>query len=447
MKACEDILASAISPSFRLRCIAFAACVVACAMSAFAREPAPSHEARIARVASARGLVAFWDFKIERDGRWTSHRDPEACDREYPLVLRRIGDPNGYGPDTWPYRDEPSKLVHDASGPFGSAVRMNQGYIFAAVPREVLDRTPLDIRGRMPLTLIAWVKLTARRHFVAGIWDEGGWRRYSGGRQYALFTGLGAGPRSSQGHVSCTGAASYPQSNLPGAQYARLQAADGQDVPDGVCVALAMTRDPGHAEVRMFLDGVATPRRHVDKIAADVFGDAAPDSVNPLPFAGPIYSPWNFLLKFNGYDRTSGVHEHMLHVETESGRVTYLRSVADPAMALGPFRVTVDVRRDGRGMLDKPVVFDAEPGKPVTIDALKAARAGDKVTATLEAGEAGSRRVIGAAVQREIGRGAPFTIGRALGLGKEPPPSSAEPSLSTGSRCSTACSVSRNSAR
>jgi len=164
---------------------------------------------------------------------------------------------------------------------------------------------------------------------------EGGWTKYSGGRQYALFTGLGAGPRSSQGHVSSTGAASYPQSDRPGAQYARIQPADGRDIPDGVWAALAMTRDPERAEVRMFLDGVATPRRHVDEIAADVFGDA-------------------------------------------------------------------------------------EPAKPVTIDALKAVRAGDTMTATLEAGEGGSWRTVGTPVQRGIGRGAPFTIGRALGLGKEP---------------------------
>ena len=249
---------------------------------------------------------------------------------------------------------------------------------------------------------------------------EGGWTKYSGGRQYALFTGLGAGPRSSQGHVSSTGAASYPQSNRPGAQYARIQPADGRDIPDGVWAALAMTRDPERAEVRMFLDGVATPRRHVDEIAADVFGDAAPDSANPLRFAGPIYSPWNFLLKFNGYDRSSGVYEHILHVETEAGRVTYLRSAVDPATAPGPFRVTVDVRRGGQSVLAEPVGFDAEPGKPVTIDALKAVRAGDTMTATLEAGEGGSWRTVGTPVRREIGRGAPFTIGRALGLGKEP---------------------------
>ena len=376
-------------------------------------------EANIRRVADTQGLVAFWDFTLKRDGRWTSHRDPRASDREYPLGLRRIGDPKSYDPETWPYRDERSRLTYDTTGPFGSAVRMNQGYVFAAVPREAFDRASLDIRGQMPLTLIAWVKLTSRRHFVAGIWDEGGWRKYSGGRQYALFTGLGVGPRSSQGHVSSTGAATYPQSHAAGAQYARLQAADGRDIPDGVWAALAMTRDPERAEVRMFLDGVATPRSHVDEIAADVFGDAAPDSVNPLCFTGPIYSPWNFLLKFNGYDRSSGVYEHMLHVETESGRVTYRRSVVDPSTALGPFRVTVDVRRDGRSIVSEPILFDAGHGAFVTVDALKSARAGDRILATLEVKEAGAWRVIGAPVQRAMGEGAPFTIGRALGLGAE----------------------------
>ena len=92
----------------------------------------------------------------------------------------------------------------------------------------------------------------------------------------------------------------------------------------------------------------------------------------------------------------------------------------EPATAPGPFRVTVGVQRGGHSMLDAPVGFDAEPGKPVTIDALKAVRAGDTMTATLEAGEAGSWRAVGTPVQREIGRGAPFTIGRTMGLGKEP---------------------------
>jgi len=230
-------------------------------------------EARIARVASTKGLVAFWDFTLKRDGVWSSYRDPGACDREYPLVLQRIGDPKSYGPDSWPYQDEPPKLTYDASGPFGNAVRMNQGYLFAAVPREVFNRTPLDISGQMPLTLIAWVKLTSRRHFVAGIWDEGGWTKYSGGRQYALFTGLVAGPRSAQGHVSTTGAATYPQSNLPGAQYARLQAADGRDVPDGVWVVLAMTRDPECGEVRMFLNRVLSEE---ELRALSFGGDGAP---------------------------------------------------------------------------------------------------------------------------------------------------------------------------
>ncbi len=46
--------------------------------------------------------------------------------------------------------------------------------------------------------------------------------------------------------------------------------------------------------------------------------------------------------------------------------------------------------------------------------------AGDRMTATPEAGEAGSWRAVGTPVQREIGRGAPFTIGRAPGVGNEP---------------------------
>ena len=163
----------------------------------------------------------------EADGLDVVDDDDAVVERGYPVALRRIGDPKSYTPSDWPYADEASRLPFDASGPFGYAVRFNQGYIFAEVPRSELDKTPLDVHGRQPFTLIAWVKFIGRRHLVAGIWDEGGWDKYGGRRQIALFGGL-FGSKGTIGHISATGASSYPQSTISGSQYARCRAIDGQ---------------------------------------------------------------------------------------------------------------------------------------------------------------------------------------------------------------------------
>ena len=141
-------------------------------------------------VAKTKGLVAFWDFSLMQDGRWASYHDENVVRRAFPVSLRRIGDPKSYTPGDWPYTDEKSKLMFDASGPFGHAVRFNQGYIFAEVARSEFDKSPLDIHGRQPFTLSAWTKFVGQRHLVAGIWDEGGWDKYGGRRQIALFGGL-----------------------------------------------------------------------------------------------------------------------------------------------------------------------------------------------------------------------------------------------------------------
>jgi hypothetical protein len=35
---------------------------------------------------------------------------------------------------------------------------MNQGDVFGEVPRSAFDQSPLDLYGRQPFTLIAWIK-------------------------------------------------------------------------------------------------------------------------------------------------------------------------------------------------------------------------------------------------------------------------------------------------
>jgi hypothetical protein len=209
---------------------------------------------RVNQVAETKGLVAFWDFSLMQDGKWTSYHDDEVVKHGFPVVLRRIGDPNPYKPEDWPHTDEDSKLMFDSSGPFRHAVRFNKGYIFAEVPRSEFDQSPLDIHGRHPFTLIAWVKFVGKRHLVAGIWDEGGWDKYGGRRQIALFGGL-FGSKGVIGHISATGASSYPQSTISGSQYARCRAIDGRGFENGQWVAMAMTFDPTTKMVTVYCNG------------------------------------------------------------------------------------------------------------------------------------------------------------------------------------------------
>ena len=373
---------------------------------------------RISRVAQTEGLIAFWDFSLTKDGTWSSYRDEQTVDRAYPVFLRRIGDPKAYRPDEWPYEDERSKLTVDMSGPFGNAIRFDQGHIFAEVPRKEFDETPLDVCGRRPFTLIAWAKFVGKRHLVAGIWDEGGWDKYGGRRQIALFGGL-FGSKSVIGHISATGASSYPQSTISGSQYARCRAIDGQGFANDQWVALAMTFDPDRDEVIVYTNGAATPTNITDPVARDVFRPEKPIASNPYHFPWSIYSPRSFVLKYNGYNvEKSGVYEHWLEIDTGSGRLTYRRSCPEGAEVPSHFRVTFNVEREGQRLLPESLVFavadDASVELPVKLVA------GDRVVTSLHVREGEEWQRVGSEIRYGIREGAPFTFGRALGLGDEP---------------------------
>lgn len=378
------------------------------------------HQQRIAQVAETPGLVAFWDFDRMEDGTWTSYYDDEVADRGYPVFLRRIGDPSRYTPADWPYEDDDSRLRFDSSGPFGRAVRFNQGFIFAEIPRGTFDGSPLDVHGRQPFTLIAWTRFVGRRHMVAGIWDEGGWDKYGGRRQIALFGGL-FGSRGVIGHVSSTGAASYPQSTAPGAQYARCRAIDGASFDNHQWVSMAISFDPATREVVVYLNGVATPTRITDPVAQDVFRYDEPVASNPFSFPWPIYSPRTFQLKYNGYDvATTGVYEHWLAVDLDAATVTYDRSTAGDAHPDRDYRVEVAFERQGAGLLATPLSFAAEPGKVVALAEELEAAAGDELVTSLHLREESAWRRVGEEIRYTLREGAPFTFGRALGLGDEP---------------------------
>lgn len=365
---------------------------------------------RETQVQALPGLITFIGFNHAVDGIW---RTRGGSLPDLPIHLRRIGDERRYAAGDWPFTDAPSVLRFDDSGPFGHALRCNQGYLYAEIPRAAFDGKALDIHGRRSGTLIAWAKFTGGRHLVAGIWDEGGWNRYAGRRQFALFGGL-FGTRGVTAHVSSTGAASYPQSKAAGAQYARMRALDGADFANGRWVAMAMTWDAQRQEVTAWLDGVATPKVLTDPVAQDVLHPAAPQDANPFRFPWPIYGSRAFVLKFNGYDAAAtGIAEHWLECDLERRVVGYGRTVTDAARVSGTFRVTCDVQRAGRSLLATPSTCAAVEGASLTLPATLAVEDGDEVVATLTR----DGTAVGTTLRHRITPGAPFTIGRALGLG------------------------------
>jgi hypothetical protein len=267
--------------------------------------------------------------------------------------------------------------------------------------------------------MIAWIKFIGKRHLVAGIWDEGGWNKYGGRRQVALFGGL-FGSKGVIGHISATGAASYPQSEAPGSQYARLRAIDGRGFENGVWVAAAMTFDPKRDEVTVYCNGVATPTQKTDPVARDVFQTKKSVPSNPFCFPWPIYSPRRFVLKFNGYDpSSSGYFEQWLRVDLDDGSFAYGSHAVDDGVESRPHRVVVDMQRDGESLLETPLVWETTSQSSARAPEYVRVVPGDIIVATLARMEGNGWEQVGTPLRRTVRRGAPFTFGRALGLGAE----------------------------
>jgi hypothetical protein len=365
------------------------------------------------------GLVAFWDFQQMKDGTWSSHHDRSLSSQSFPLYLKRIGDTVNYSPGNWPYQDAESALQYDAGGPFGKAVRFNKGYIYAAVPRATFNNTLLDMHGKKPFTLITWMKFTGARHLIAGIWDEGGWAKYSGRRQVALFGGL-FGQKSLIAHISKTGASSYPQSESNGSQYARVRAIDGQAFENEQWVAVAMSYDPGKNEVKAYLNGKMTPFQMTDPVEQDVYRFDEKQMANPLHFTGPVYSPRAFTLKYSGYlTAEAAIKEHRLLVDLNEQRIRYERDSVREVSTSDIYRVIVDIQRDGRSLLTAPVVMEAVADRSEALPLRELVNEGDVVVTSLEKRQGDTWEQVGSPIERIIPEGAPFTLGRALGLASE----------------------------
>lgn len=379
---------------------------------------AESAQQRTEKVAAMQGLVAFWTFGQPQAGAWQSLCDSGTSATNYPLYLRRIGDPKRYTRDAWPYNDEASRIQTDETGPFGHAIRLNQGHIYAECPRAAFDAGPLDLCGERAFTLVAWMKFTGARHMVAGIWDEGGWDKYRGRRQAALFGGL-FGRKGITAHVSASGAASYPQSTVSGSQYARERALDGANFTNFQWVCMAMTFDPVRQEVQAWLNGVATPLELADPVESDAFAGANPTQANPYRFPWPIYSPRRFVLKYNGYAvRSTGAYEHWLAVDAMAGRFTYgCRS--KEAGAAGRFKISVDVLRAGVRLPGASLESEVKPGTVLALPQGSCVKQGDEIRTGLFVWDDAAWARVGTEIVYPVPEGAPFTLGRALGLGND----------------------------
>lgn len=364
------------------------------------------------------GLIAFWNFDHMENDSWNSHYDENTTEQSFPIFLKQIGDSIDYTVNDWPYDDNDSKILTDDSGPFEHAIRFNRGHIYGSVPRSLYADTPLNLHGRGAFTMVAWVKFIGERHMVAGIWDEGGWDRYKGRRQVALFTGL-FNQKGVIGHVSATGAASYPQSKIDGSQYARIRAIDGQAFENDEWICMAMSYDPQQNLVKAYLNGKMTQYRLTDPVAEDVFKFTEEQISNPLFFDQSIYGPYNFVLKFNGYDLSSaGVSQHLLQVNLNEAYLVYNQD--GPGKSKTKFRIDFDIRRSGRSLLDYNLIFEIEglEQKVLLPNELKVAF-GDQIYVSLEEWKNGSWKQVGSQLVKQISEGAPFTIGRALGLASE----------------------------
>ena len=373
---------------------------------------------RIQQVANMEGLIAFWDFsKMNPDSSWASWYDSRVVKKSFPVYLKIIGDDKNYTLPQWPYSDNDSKLVIDTTGPFGHAVRFNKGYIFGLVPRDQFENTALNIKDKQPFTLIAWAKFYGQRHMVTGIWDEGGWHKYSGRRQIALFAGLFS-QNGMTAHISATGAASYPQSEISGSQYARERAIDGQDFENNDWVMMVMTYNPDSNRVVAMLNAKMTPKYLTDEVVQDVYQYATERSANPYLFNHSIYSPKNFVLKFNGYTfEKNHVYEHRLHVDLNKKKFVYDRNGNEDKLNNAKFRITCDLVRDGKSILAKPFVYKVKKGQIFDMPDDINIEENDIFTTKLEELQQTEWRQIGSVLKRQISKGAPFTFGRALGLG------------------------------
>ena len=360
------------------------------------------------------GLIAFWNFESS-NGLPFENQAPQGP--SYPIYLKQIGNAQEYTTASWPYEDARAKIDYDQSGPLGNAIRFNRGYIYGSVPRDSFEYTPLNLRGYKPFTMVAWIKYIGQRHMAAGIWDEGGWHKYAGRRQFALFAGL-FNQKGVIAHISKTGAASYPQSNIPGSQYARIRAIDGAAFKNDEWICMAMSYHPEKQEVTAYLNGKATPLRLNDPVTQDVLNRNQEASANPLKFDGPVFSPELFVIKFHGYETKHGmIKEHSITVNLQDQQIKY--QITPTSDIIPPVKIHFNLRRNSRTLLSEALNIDAIPGQWYHFKPMQELMYGDTLITSLAKFDSNQWNIVGDTIKKCYEVGAPFTFGRALGLASE----------------------------
>ena len=381
------------------------------------------------KVLATESLVAFWDFKeMNAEGNYVARSNVRGAVETglYPVWLR-TGDAIGgggirYTTDTWPHADH-EVIETNGGGPFGGGLRVHKTVCYANVERSTFEETPLDISGRSPFTLMAWVKfpVDSNKHHITGIWDEGSWDKYSGQRQYALFRTNRYGDRLF-GHISATGASSYPQSNESGSQYARMRALNGATLDEGEWRMLAMTYDGAEAESSQ--DGVVT--RNSYNVGEEWVEESVyprPDHytalTNPKEFDWGVFHPRRFVVKFQGYNvADTGVYEHYARVDLKSGtrRISYgVKAVKPWTDMRSKYELKYRFERDGVPVPHGTGSFNVRHshGHGQLAHALQV-ESGDQIYLQLIRDDGWH---VGDEIKREIGPGAHFTFGRVLGKG------------------------------
>jgi hypothetical protein len=183
---------------------------------------------------------------------------------------------------------------------------------------------------------------------------------------------------------------------------------------------MIMTYEPTINRVVAMLNAEMTPLDLTDPVVQNVYRYETKRSANPYDFSHPIYSPRKFLLKYNGYNfKDNNVYEHRLWVDLENNKLMYDREGDETQLGDLKLRVTYDIIRAENSILAEPIAFDAVKGQAVDIPEEVTVEFGDIFATQLFELQESEWQQVGSDVERQVLEGAPFTFGRALGLGSE----------------------------
>jgi hypothetical protein len=106
-------------------------------------------------------------------------------------------------------------------------------------------------------------------------------------------------------------------------------------------------------------------------------------------------------------------------LDIDHNSVRYERMTENDAEVKTPFQIRLDVHRDKKSILSEPLLWQVNASATQAMPGLSQAKIGDVIVASLWSQVAGNWTQVGKTVTRTLSEGAPFTFGRALGLGSE----------------------------